>query len=229
MKIEFARLSLVGTALSLIVVAAPNASVAGEQTPGVTGSAIPGSLARDRGGRVPAGLTPDLIANTNVNDSRASVKEVLRWKEGNHDALAVFMTVDGGAEGNESRDLYVTTFRQTGGTLQRIRTLKELSGACEFDLTSEFVSGTVTLTNLDGDSEGELTFGYRTACRSDMSPSAYKVFILEGGAKFGIRGTSNVSIGGDEREGGESKEDFKGAPGSFAGHVRQIWRANVNE
>ena len=229
MKIESGRYAIIGLSLLLLMSTTPYAAVAGTPAAAVTGEAVSRSLTRESSGRFPAGLSPDLVANTNVNDSRATVNEVLRWKEGNGDALAVFMTVDGGSEGNESRDLYVTTFRQTGSTLQRIRTIKELSGACEFDLAAEFVAGSVTLTNLDGDAQGELTFGYRTTCTSDVSPSAYKVFILEGGAKYGIRGTTRVNIGNDERVGGEAKEDFKGAPASFAGHVRRIWSAHVNE
>ena len=210
--------------------AEPQAALAAAApTAEVTGDAITQSLTRDTSGGFPAGLTADEIANANVADGRAAVKEVLRWKEGDHDAFAVFMTVDGGSQGSASRDLYVATYRQTGSTLQRTRTLKELSGACEFDLAAEFVAGSVTLTNLDGDAQGELTFGYRTTCTSDVSPSAYKVFILEGGEKYGIRGTTRVNIGNDERVGGEAKEDFKGAPASFAPHVRDVWTAHVNE
>lgn len=198
-------------------------------TADVTGDAIPQSLTRDTSGGFPAGLSADDVANANVADGRAAVKEVLRWKEGDHDAFAVFMAVDGGREGSASRDLYVATYRQTGSTLQRIRTLKELSGACEFDLTAEFVPRTIALTNLDGDAEGEVTLGYRTTCRSDTGPSDFKVFILEGGEKYGIRGRSRVEISDGEREGGEAKEDFKGAPASFAPHVRAVWSANVNQ
>lgn len=229
MKIESGRYAIIGLSLLLLMSTKPDAAVAGTPAAAVTGDAITQSLTRESSGRFPAGLSADLVANTNVNDSRAAVKEVLRWKEGNGDALAVFMTVDGGSEGNESRDLYVTTFRQTGSTLQRIRTLKELSGACDMDLSAEFVEGSVTLTNLDGDAQGELTFGYSTTCTSDVSPAAFKMFILEGGAKYGIRGTTRVNIGFDERVGGEAKEDFKGAPASFAGHVRRIWSAHVNQ
>jgi hypothetical protein len=204
-----------------LAAAAPTAQVAGD--------AIPQSVTRDTSGGFPAGLTADDIANANVADGRAAVKEVLRWKEGDHDAFAVFMTVDGGSEGSASRDLYVATYRQTGSTLQRVRTLKELSGACEFDLTAEFVPGSIALTNLDGDAEGEVTLGYRTTCRSDMSPSDFKLFILEGDAKYGIRGRSRLNVGDGEHHGGEAKEDFKGAPDTFAGHVRQLWSAHVNE
>ena len=205
----------------LLAAAAPTADV--------TGDAIPQSVTRDTSGGFPSGLTADEIANANVADGRASVKEVLRWREGDHDAFAVFMTVDGGTQGSASRDLYVATYRQTGSTLQRTRTLKELSGACEFDLTAEFVPGSIALTNLDGDAEGEVTLGYRTTCRSDMGPSDFKVFILEGGEKYGIRGTTRVNIGNEEREGGEAKEDFKGAPAAFAPHVREVWSAHVNQ
>ena len=59
---------------------------------------------------------------------------------------------------------------------------------CEFDLILSHELDAITLTDIDEDEVGEITFIYRTGCTSDVSPSTQKLIMLENGDKYPLRG-----------------------------------------
>ncbi len=82
------------------------------------------------------------------------------------------------------------------------------------------------MTDLDQDYIGEVTFGYRLAFRSDVSPSQQKVVLFEDGDKFILRGTSKVyRFGGDY----EPIDEFDDAHPDFLAQVIQYWDRNKVE
>ncbi len=196
---------------------------------------IPSTLRLDTSGALPPGLTleavvgaPGLKANPGALTTK--VERVMYWNEGNGANLAVFVIVDTRSrrDGEEflARGLYVTTFSERDGVYTKQQAIRELVQPCQFDLAGRFLPRSITLTNLDNDDRGELTFGYVVGCRSDVSPDTMKILMLERDAKHALRGQTLV---GDPEvpEGGTFRPDFKGAPPAFLEHAKKVWAANL--
>lgn len=109
-----------------------------------------------------------------------------------------------------------------------VRSVKDGVSGCELDLVAEFVDRAIAVTDLDADGAAELTFAYRTTCAGDVSPLTLKLFVLEGQAKYVLRGTTRVDVGGGERVGGDRKPDpaLRKNP-AFRAHAERVWKKIV--
>lgn len=123
-------------------------------------------------------------------------------------------------------ELYGYHFVQKGTTWEELWTIRDFERSCTFDLTCDFLKGSLEVTDLDQDGEAETSFLYRTACRSDVSPASQKLLMHEGRTKYALRGTSRIDLPG-ESYGGEYTVDpaFDGAPPSFLAAAKARWAA----
>lgn len=97
---------------------------------------------------------------------------------------------------------------------------------CEFDVLVSHEFDALTLTDIDDNGIGEITFIYRTACTSDVSPSTQKLIMLQNGDKFPLRGETKVmEVGGEFTVG----EEFSNAPAGFQEHAEQLWSEHLVE
>jgi len=111
-----------------------------------------------------------------------------------------------------------------------IRSIKDGIQRCAFDLVAEYVEAATGLTDLDADGLAELTFAYRTTCTSDVSPLTLKLLVLEQGAKYIVRGSTRVDVGGGERMGGEHQPDAALKKASaFRAHAEEVWAKIVGQ
>jgi hypothetical protein len=101
---------------------------------------------------------------------------------------------------------------------------------CEFDLTLEVLTASVSITDLDEDGTAETAFAYVASCRSDVAPDALKVLMHEGPTKYALRGTTRIQTGADEKgkrafAGGTRQPDpaFTGAPREFLAHAQRVF------
>jgi len=106
---------------------------------------------------------------------------------------------------------------------RELRLLRDHEVDCDFDLLLRVTEEAFTVTDVDADGYGEVNLGYESACRSDVSPATYKFFLLENGAKFGVRGTTKVPDG-TTWWGGDMKADpeLEAQPALFA-HAKALW------
>ncbi|MFT4600189.1 MAG: hypothetical protein ACI857_000360 [Arenicella sp.] len=112
------------------------------------------------------------------------------------------------------------------GEFSLLRQITDFIKDCEFDIIVSHELDALELSDLDQDSYGEITFVYRTACTSDVSPSTQKLIMLEDGEKYAIRGTTSVMGEGGEFEMGE---EFESAPETFQPWAENIWADHLNE
>ena len=97
---------------------------------------------------------------------------------------------------------------------------------CEFDVVLSHEFDALTLTDIDEDQIGELSFIYRTACISDVSPSNQILIMFEDGDKYSLRGETKVmEVGGDFTVG----DEFKSAPKGFLTHAEKLWSEHLVE
>lgn len=189
---------------------------------------IPSTMTMDVPGTLP--VTLDIKQVTGSKEGE--VERIVTWNQGDGPHIAVFasITKQGQKDGATwwSKGLYVATFKVVGDKFKKVQDIKELVQPCQLDMTASFVDGSVTLTNVDGDDKGELTFAYVTRCAGDVSPMAMKVLMLEGKDKYALRGETRIDFGNGEVIGGDFRPDFKKAPPALLEHAKTIWARHVD-
>lgn len=159
-----------------------------------------------------------------------------------------------GEEG-QSAALHAVLYSRNDGDYRQVWSLSEKVKTCPFDITCEFIKGSISITDLDADGFSETTLLYRQACRSDVSPSVMKLVMYEGDRKYMLKGLSwyglegmvfninedNANLeklqgykgteGEYEKTFGryETEKDFEGAPASFISFARKHWVMFVKE
>ena len=112
------------------------------------------------------------------------------------------------------------------GEIRLLREITDFVKDCEFDLILGHELDAISLTDIDNDEIGEITFIYRMACTSDVSPSTQKLIMLEDGNKYALRGTTKVMGEGGDYEAGE---EFNSAPEGFLKHADELWNEHIVE
>ena len=177
-------------------------------------------LAFDKGA-VPSGIEIDGELDTGLR---------FRDKNGENWLLVSYKepkTKDSGA----SRYLYVKHVAVAGDETRELRVVRDKVEDCEYDMLVQVHPDSLVVTDLDGDGAGEVTFGYKLACRSDMSPATFKLLVLEEGDKYILRGDTKIGTDDIGFDGGNYKVDpsFKKAPPGFLEHAKKLWPSLVLE
>jgi hypothetical protein len=102
---------------------------------------------------------------------------------------------------------------------------------CLLDLEARFRPKGLTVTDLNQDGTAEVWLVYRTVCRGDVSPSTQKIIMYEGPRKYAVRGTSRLSLGNGQHDGGSYTFDaaLQAAPATFRQHAAQLWKQHLAE
>ena len=155
--------------------------------------------------------------------AKSAVVTAWKWSDQNGENLALFGNV--GADDKNGSQLWVRVV--SGADKKELRLVKDGVEVCEFDTTCAFADGATGVTDLDKDGVSELTFAYRLACRSDVSPSDLKLLVLEGTDKYILRGSSFIDFGDGGAVGGDFKPDPEKAkwPAGFDAHAEKTWAA----
>ncbi|MFN8355408.1 MAG: hypothetical protein U0Y10_13210 [Spirosomataceae bacterium] len=104
-------------------------------------------------------------------------------------------------QNSDSREAYLYGYRfvKQEGKFTQLWMIQDWVKACEFDISCEFIKGSVAITDLNKNGMAETSFLYKTACRSDVSPATLKLIMHEGATKYAIRGTTlYTGIGGEK-------------------------------
>lgn len=82
------------------------------------------------------------------------------------------------------------------------------------DIVADFYPGTFSVTDLDGNGTGELTFAYHRFCGGGIDPRDVTVVVHEGGNSYVLEGQTQVKVGDDPPFGGgfEMDEALSAAP-----------------
>lgn len=186
---------------------------------------IPKTFRSDSSGQLPSGVK-----------ASGTVLRSVSWVDDKGDNLAVFSTTSKvktkkGHDPQTTTTIFVDIFQGKNGKLKKQRSVREVVANCEFDVTNEFLPTSVMVSDLDQNGVGELTFVYRSDCRSDVSPATMKLLVLEGAKKYILRGHTRIFPGGKDQEpvGGDYTPDMKGAPQAFLDHADKVWKKFVTE
>ena len=152
------------------------------------------------------------------------------WSDGNGENVFAVTYTDredpDGAEGPTKSRSMVITHDATGpdGSTERKRMVKDFVNDCLFDVHLGLETGSIQLSDLDDDGVAEITFAYRLACASDVSPVGRKVLLLENGAKYILRGHTGVNLGSTMVASEYEVDPSVGqAPAAFREHLFAAW------
>ncbi|KAB2918669.1 MAG: hypothetical protein F9K23_00600 [Bacteroidetes bacterium] len=123
---------------------------------------------------------------------------------------------------------------------------------CVYDLGVNFIEKTISVTDLDKDSIGEVSFAYYSACRSDVSPSDVEVILEENKVFYKLSGIGLLPHGRKNKDEILDKEDiccldkvgekdfdnqlgkykdevsFVNAPPSFLDFAQSVWVSAIH-
>jgi hypothetical protein len=121
-------------------------------------------------------------------------------------------------------ELFGYHYVSTGGSFSLLWKINDLVKDCPFDLTLDFIPGSLSITDLNDNGIAESTFLYKMACRGDVSPSELKLMMHENDNKYALRGNMLIKIEGTQ--GGNYKVDksFETAPEGFLDYAKTQWK-----
>ncbi len=102
-------------------------------------------------------------------------------------------------------EFYGYHFAGSNAKLKTVWKLTDFERECESDLFVGLVPDSLSVTDLDHDGIAEVSFMYKLACRSDVSPARLKLMLYEGKAKYAMRGYTVVE---GHKEGAVPVEDL---------------------
>jgi hypothetical protein len=122
-------------------------------------------------------------------------------------------------------ELYGYHYVSSGGSYSLLWKINDLVSDCVFDLTLDFIPGSLSITDINDNGIAESTFLYKLACRSDVSPSDLKLIMHEGESKYALRGEMLASVD-SHTYGGSYKVDkaFDSAPDGFLDFAKSQWK-----
>ena len=122
-------------------------------------------------------------------------------------------------------ELYGYHYVSSGGSYSLLWKIQDFVKECWFDLTLDFIPGSLSITDLNEDGIAESTFLYKMSCRSDVSPSELKLMMHENDVKYALRGEMLIKMEGFTA-GGNYKVDksFDSAPDGFLDYAKSQWK-----
>lgn len=143
------------------------------------------------------------------------------WADKNGENVVVFAArwVDTIEDHDPLRNVYLTIdhVAYAGGTKKVLRTVKDSKEGCDdAAMKASFLDEALSVTDLDDDGFGEVTFAYRITCQGHHVPFTLKLLVLENGDKYILRGASPSAY--------EIDPSFDGGPPPFLEHAKARWR-----
>jgi hypothetical protein len=164
---------------------------------------------------------------------RGKLVAAIAWRDRNGENTVLFsiLRISNGAREDASAYNFVNHYATAGGRTRRLRQVKDRVERCSVDITMRFEPKALSVTDLDGDGIGEVTFAYWMGCRGDVSPDGLKLLVLEGGDKYIIRGRGHwarcdaKAAADDEacRDARKLGPALRKGPPAFRRHALKVW------
>lgn len=106
--------------------------------------------------------------------------------------------------------------------LELLRQITDYENHCEFDNDLQFLTESLTISDLDKNKYAEITFLYKVGCRSDVSPITLKLMVIENGNKAAIRGKT-MPRGFDFPKEKVADSSFNKLPKPIQDQANKLW------
>ncbi len=137
----------------------------------------------------------------------------------------VLITETSETERGEYREKRIYGYHFAGDKLEQLWKVQDYIVDCEFDVTVDFIEGSLSITDLNRNGVAESVFLYKLSCKSDVSPDDMKLIMHEGSTKYAIRGVMDLDMESYGRYDGTMKVDasFNSAPEGFRDYAVKQW------
>lgn len=134
-------------------------------------------------------IEPSILKN--LVDDNALVESALQFDDKNGKNYLVITIAQNRSDEWVSRAILAKHYiKKSNGELEMIRQITDYENKCEFDNDLHFIEKSLVISDLDKNQYAEITFMYKVGCRSDVSPIALKLMVIENGNKAAIRGNT---------------------------------------
>jgi len=121
-------------------------------------------------------------------------------------------------------DVFVYHYLIPDGDVKLLHKIEDGLNGCDADLTLDFIYESISITDLNDDDIGELTFAYTIGCISDVSPITLNLYSMTGENQYQITGQTAVFIGENKIEGSKmTSSTFNNASKNLRVHAEKIW------
>ncbi len=166
------------------------------------------------------------------NKIKGELVEGKKWNDKNGANITLFTVIekffDDPMPGHTNKEVHAYHFAKADDNYKLIREVQDFENDCIFDNRLKLINQSITVSDIDKDNYGEITFMYRLGCTSEFSPDGLKLMMLENGDKYAIRGNTKISSQGPDFPdmGGKTTVDpsFDNAPEGFKDHALKIWK-----
>lgn len=152
------------------------------------------------------------------------------WNDAAGNNIVIFSKSASSNQTAQSAHLYAVGFKIDQGKPTKIWQVHDWIDDCQVDLPAFFEPSSIEVTDLDANAIGEVSFVYRIACIGGMDYIDEKLFLVENGKKFPIRGATQFV--GDEETPQKATYDgpmrvdkaYSDAPKSFKQFATAKWQ-----
>lgn len=147
------------------------------------------------------------------------------WQDANGNNIVLFSGQEDLDKGEAK--IYAYHYLVNDGSIERLNEMSaEVLDCADADIFLDFNEKALSVADRDGDNIGEVTFAYRKACVTDVSPHDLALHMFEGRNDYTLVGFTEVRVGPEEMMGGAiSETNFDGASPSLLSHANEVWEA----
>ncbi|MFN3487505.1 MAG: M949_RS01915 family surface polysaccharide biosynthesis protein [Emticicia sp.] len=132
-------------------------------------------------------IEPSILRKIVSDD--ANVDKAFQFEDKNGKNYLVATTLQNRSDEWASKAILVQHYiEKSNKELVLLRQITDKEDHCEFDNDLQFLTESLTISDLDKNKYAEITFLYKVGCRSDVSPITLKLMVIENGNKAAIRG-----------------------------------------
>lgn len=139
---------------------------------------------------------------------KGRLQEGWKWKDKSGENILLTSLVStykdrlpdpGTGDDSYSAELHAFHFVKKDSGYKLLWKISDAEKICPFDLTVEFIKGSIKITDLDKDGISETTVQYKLSCRSDVSPAQMKLIMHEDTVKYALRGTMWIKASEEDK------------------------------
>jgi hypothetical protein len=143
------------------------------------------------------------------------------------DATGEYPTPNAEDDGQDA-EIYAAGYRQHSSAWEQVWKVWDHIEDCQEEIICNFVKGSLEITDLDSNGKAEVSFVYRLACVGGVDQWDQKLFLVEDGRKYPLRGWIDVHLDDQGHYSTFSKwtldAAYNRAPASFKAFAIKKWK-----
>lgn len=166
-------------------------------------------------------IEPSILRKIVSDD--AIVDKAFQFDDKNGKNYFVATTLQNRSDEWESKGILIQQYiEKPNKELVLLRQITDYENRCEFDNDLQFLTESLTISDLDKNKYAEITFLYKVGCRSDISPITLKLMVIENGNKAAIRGKT-IPRGFDFPKEKVADGSFNKLPKQIQDQANKLW------